>query len=866
MEDWRFRESPYVELGGLMAYAGVPLRLQNESGDCVGLGTLCVASSTSQEPLSKIQQQTLTRLADCVVSDIIQCARARRQRERHRMSELVSTAQREIDAEASEEPIFRILKTTYPDAVISLQSSIDSYIEVEGCSPILLSDLEDGVWEDVDYLDDFIASSNHRDFPATRVVRVITAQCESIPGPSLLVVASKDFRLVFDDVDAWFVQTCAAMLSQLRHKQLLMEVMRAKERFLQGISHQLRTPIHGILGSVELLAEELKSWNWSAAADSSEAVSTLLEATAAAGGSGGQSIYLDTIRTAGQDLISIVNSMITLNRWADIAMTDRCYAMHTVYELEAELAGEISKLVSGNTRYTASVLFKNDLPPNCDSLWVDLNLLRDSLLPIVINAIQNTPGGTVRITTSIRPGSKELTVDIEDTGRGIHPDDQQRIFEAYEKVGVHTTGAGLGLTLASKFAQLLHGSVVLVSSAVDRGSHFRATFRDIECVYSPPALPPLSSKLKNLPSEFHYVPSASDSRPVSDHFAKFLTSHGFTGSGSLDNGLCILDFVHDLDQHRANLSHIPFDQAVICLIPSSEREPSLQQTPNNIVYVSGPFTTLTMSLALEEADRLVAETRTSQGRWIRSGEPPVTIWTSEEAMSSAESSSAFEGWGTDEDRSTDGNTITDESPYTDEGAEPTTVCCPPNSNGRITQPAPEKPPDPGLDGLLLQVDQPDLVVALETTAIIPIYTAPATTSRPTALLVDDNVVNLRIMQMYCSKRGLPYHCATDGRQAVEIFSRHQTLSARGDGPAIQLVLMDLQMPVCDGIEATREIRLLEEENKWGQSVLFIVTGQDSPADRNAANGAGADDYYVKPVSMKALDRGVKRYFPAFEPK
>lgn len=64
MEDWRFRESPYVESGGLKAYAGAPLRLQNESGECVALGSLCVASRTSQEPLTRLQQQTLARLAD----------------------------------------------------------------------------------------------------------------------------------------------------------------------------------------------------------------------------------------------------------------------------------------------------------------------------------------------------------------------------------------------------------------------------------------------------------------------------------------------------------------------------------------------------------------------------------------------------------------------------------------------------------------------------------------------------------------------------------------------------------------------------------------------------------------------------------
>jgi len=132
------------------------------------------------------------------------------------------------------------------------------------------------------------------------------------------------------------------------------------------------------------------------------------------------------------------------------------------------------------------------------------------------------------------------------------------------------------------------------------------------------------------------------------------------------------------------------------------------------------------------------------------------------------------------------------------------------------------------------------------------------------LLVDDNVVNLRIMQMYCSKRGLPYCSATDGLQAIEMFLKHQSLSATGEGASIQLILMDLQMPVCDGIEATRQIRLLEKQNKWRETTLFMVTGQDSPADRISADEAGADEYFVKPVGIKLLDHAVKRYFPAFE--
>jgi CheY-like chemotaxis protein len=145
----------------------------------------------------------------------------------------------------------------------------------------------------------------------------------------------------------------------------------------------------------------------------------------------------------------------------------------------------------------------------------------------------------------------------------------------------------------------------------------------------------------------------------------------------------------------------------------------------------------------------------------------------------------------------------------------------------------------------------------------PIIAVPISLARPKALLVDDNIINLRIMQMYCTKRGLPYSCATDGQQAVEIFSEHQSLAAAGKGAAFQLILMDLQMPVCDGIEATRQIRLLEKRAKCKASVLFIVTGQDSLTDRESADSVGADEYFVKPVGIKLLDRGLKRYFPTF---
>lgn len=161
---------------------------------------------------------------------------------------------------------------------------------------------------------------------------------------------------------------------------------------------------------------------------------------------------------------------------------------------------------------------------------------------------------------------------------------------------------------------------------------------------------------------------------------------------------------------------------------------------------------------------------------------------------------------------------------------------------------------------------------------------PPISKKPMTLLVDDNAVNLRLLEMYCKRRNIPYRTAKDGSEAVRIFTEHSTpanftptvtrthpwLFAE-DTPALStpppalqpfdLVLMDLQMPVCDGISATSQIRALENIVHWKKSVIFIVTGQDSPKDRYSAQEAGSDGYLVKPVGPKVLDRSLVQWFP-----
>lgn len=187
---------------------------------------------------------------------MVQNTRVRRQRERQRFSELLRTLESTTDD--IHEAVLKVLRVAYPDESISIQACKSHEQYKKGRYSGLQAELQNGLWEDTDYIDEFIANSNHLDTPKDKVVRFLSASCESKPGQCVLAVATKDFRRIFDDVDAWFVKTCASVLTQKWQKRLLVEAIKVKENFIRGISHQLRTPLHGILGAAELLAEELQ--------------------------------------------------------------------------------------------------------------------------------------------------------------------------------------------------------------------------------------------------------------------------------------------------------------------------------------------------------------------------------------------------------------------------------------------------------------------------------------------------------------------------------------------------------------------------------------------------------------------------------
>lgn len=119
-----------------------------------------------------------------------------------------------------------------------------------------------------------------------------------------------------------------------------------------------------------------------------------------------------------------------------------------------------------------------------------------------------------------------------------------------------------------------------------------------------------------------------------------------------------------------------------------------------------------------------------------------------------------------------------------------------------------------------------------------------------ALLVEDNPVNQVVAKKMLEKIGMEYEVANNGNEAVERLKQPHEF---------KLVLMDCQMPVMDGYEATRKLREYEEENGLGRLPVIAMTANAMEGDREKCISAGMDDYIAKPVKQQALIDTVSRH-------
>ncbi len=124
------------------------------------------------------------------------------------------------------------------------------------------------------------------------------------------------------------------------------------------------------------------------------------------------------------------------------------------------------------------------------------------------------------------------------------------------------------------------------------------------------------------------------------------------------------------------------------------------------------------------------------------------------------------------------------------------------------------------------------------------------------LLADDHPANRKVIEVLLSGASADLVCVADGSEALEAF--------RGGG--FDLVLMDMQMPVMDGLTATAEIRAFEKQSGLGRTPVLMLTANAMPEHVEAGRKAGADGHLAKPVTMATLFAGIDQVLSAAEPE
>ncbi len=115
------------------------------------------------------------------------------------------------------------------------------------------------------------------------------------------------------------------------------------------------------------------------------------------------------------------------------------------------------------------------------------------------------------------------------------------------------------------------------------------------------------------------------------------------------------------------------------------------------------------------------------------------------------------------------------------------------------------------------------------------------------LLVDDNEVNQMVAGAMLDHWSVSYKCATDGKEAVEKWQRLKP----------DLILMDINMPICDGYKATKRIRELEEGKS--RTPIIALTASDENVEREKCLLAGMDDFINKPFDQEDLYSKLKHW-------
>jgi PAS domain S-box-containing protein len=220
------------------------------------------------------------------------------------------------------------------------------------------------------------------------------------------------------------------------------QATRAKSNFVASMSHELRTPLNAIIGYSEILFEDAQS-----------------------AGRESETADLRKIQDAGKHLLGLIDNILDLSKIEAGKMT----LYLETFELRP-MIDSVAATVTALAKKTGNVLVVN-CADEVGTIRSDLTKVRQILFNLLSNACKFTRNGTITL-TALRDKNEAvdwIEFQVRDTGIGMTPDQQAKVFEAFTQADDSTTrtygGTGLGLAITKSFCRLMGGDVTLTSEA-----------------------------------------------------------------------------------------------------------------------------------------------------------------------------------------------------------------------------------------------------------------------------------------------------------------------------------------------------------------------------------------------------------------